>query len=280
MAGLTQIFVWLNVPANALGRLVLGPLNSLPGWLSSTIIAAALGLVMLIVFKYTSQQHAIRRVRDSIKANLLAVKLFPDNPLVTLRCQWQILRGAFSLLLLAIVPMLVMVVPMSLLLGQLSLWYQARPLQCGEDAVVTLQLAGQHTAPWPEITLDGSPDVDVAEGPVRILDRREICWDLKAREDGYHRLCFDVDGKPVEKELAVGNGFMRTSEERPPWYWSDVILYPAEPPFAPDDVVQSVRIDYPSRDSWTSGTDWWIVYCFAASMFFGLCFRPLLRVNL
>ena len=44
---------------------------------------------------------------------------------------------------------------------------------------------------------------------------------------------FRVGGEPVEKELAVGDGFMRTSAERPGWCWSDILLQPAEPPFRP-----------------------------------------------
>ena len=91
---------------------------------------------------------------------------------------------------------------------------------------------------------------------------------------------FRVGGQTVEKELAVGDGFMRVSEERPGWSWSDILLQPAEPPFGPDSPVRSIRIDYPDRDSWTAGTDWWLAYSFAASMFFAFCFRPLLKVNL
>ena len=41
-----------------------------------------------------------------------------------------------------IVPMLVMVVPVLLILGQLALWYQSRPLQTGEEAVLTVKLKG------------------------------------------------------------------------------------------------------------------------------------------
>ena len=89
-----------------------------------------------------------------------------------------------------------------------------------------------------------------------------------------------MDGQPVEKELAVGDGFMRVSAERPGWCWSDILLHPGEPPFGPDSPVRSIEIDYPDRASWTSGTDWWLVYWFAASMFAALCFRPLLNVNL
>ena len=142
MDALAQIVAWLNVAANALAGWLLAPVAALPGWLSNTIVAAVLGLVMLVVFKYTSQQGAIRHVRNDIKAHLLAVKLFPDSLGVTFRAQGRILAGPWPCSLLAVVPMLVMIVPMSLLLGQLSLWYQLRPLRAGEEAVVTMQLPG------------------------------------------------------------------------------------------------------------------------------------------
>jgi hypothetical protein len=280
MTAVAQIIAWLNVAANAIGELLLAPIAWLPGWLSSTIVAAVLGLVMLIVFKYTSHQQAIRRVRNDIKAHLLALKLFPDSLSVTFRAQGRILRGALVLLLLAIVPMLVMIVPVSLLLGQLSLWYQSRPIRVGEEVVITMQLAGAAEAPWPDVALEPALAAAVVTGPVRILSQREVCWNLKARENGYHRLLFRVNGEPVEKELTVGDGFMRTSAERPGWCWSDILLQPGEPPFHLDDTVQAIQIDYPGRTSLTSGADWWLVYCFAASMFFALCFRPLLKVNL
>ena len=83
----------------------------------------------------------------------------------------------------------------------------------------------------------------------------------------------------MAKELTVGDGFMRVSEERPGWSWWDILLQPAEPPFGPDSPVRSIRIAYPDRDSWTAGTDWWLAYSFGASMLFAFCFRPLLKVN-
>ena len=137
-----QILVWLNALANAVGRFVLAPIGVLPGWLSATIIAAATGLLLLIVYKYTSNQRAIKAVRGDIKAHLLSLKLFKDSASVALRAPGRILLGAFRLLALAVVPMLVMLVPVCLILAQLALWYQARPLRVGEDAVLTLTLNG------------------------------------------------------------------------------------------------------------------------------------------
>ena len=43
MSALAQIVVWLNIVANAVGRVLLAPLAAVPGWLSNTIVAAVLG---------------------------------------------------------------------------------------------------------------------------------------------------------------------------------------------------------------------------------------------
>src|SRR6516162_801593 len=144
---LAQLVVWLNGLANALGRLLLAPVGVSPGWLSATVIAVVTGVLLLVVFKYTSNQRAIKRVRDDINANLLALKLFKDSAGVAVVAQQRLLQGAARLFVLALIPIAVMAVPVALLLGQMSLWYQQRPLRVGEEAVVTLTLNGDADDP-------------------------------------------------------------------------------------------------------------------------------------
>jgi hypothetical protein len=280
MSFLAQIIVWLNALANAVGQIVLAPVAYLPGWLSATLIAAVTGVLLLVMFKYTSNQKAIKRVRDDIKANLLALKLFKDSAVVALRAQGRILVGAFWLMIYAIVPMLVMMAPVLLILGQLSLWYQARPLQVGEEAVVTLKLQGDPASALPEVRLQPTDAVQVTVGPVRVRSQREVCWNLQAAKEGKERLVFRVGDQTFDKELAVGGGFMRVSPLRPGWHWSDVLLNPAEPPFAPESPVQSIEITYPERPSWTSGSNYWVIYWFIVSMVAALCFRKAFNVNI
>jgi uncharacterized membrane protein (DUF106 family) len=277
---LAQIIVWLNAVANALGGLLLVPIERLPGWLSATIVAAVTGILLLLVFKYTSNQRAIKRVRADIKANMLALKLFKESASVALRAQERILRGAFWLLVYAVVPILVMLVPVLLILGQVALWYQARPLRIGEEAIVTLKLGGGAETAWPKVSMQPTDAVDVDLGPVRIRDKREICWNIKARANGYHRLAFQVGERTYEKELAIGDGIMRVSQQRPARQWSEVLLHPSEEPFDHDSPVQSIEIAYPERASWTSGTDYWVFYWFAVSMVSALIFRRPLNVNI
>lgn len=277
---LASIVVWLDNLANALGKFLLAPIGVLPGWFSATLIAAVTGVLLLIVFKYTSNQRAIKSVRNDINANLLALKLFKDNAGLAVKAQGHILWGAARLLVLALVPIAIMTVPVLLILGQLSLWYQQRPLRVGEEAVVTLRLARAADASFPEVSLRPTDAVEITAGPVRVLSKREICWNIQAREPGYHHLVFLVGDHPIDKELVIGDGYMRVSDQRPGWNWQEALMHPEEQPFAPDSPVQSIEIDYPRRSSWTLfGLEPWVLYWFVASMVAGLCFRRVLNVN-
>jgi hypothetical protein len=277
---LARVIVWLNAAANAAGEWLLAPIAVLPGWLSATAVATVTGVLLLLAFKYTSNQRAIKRVRDDITASLLALKLFKESTRVTLAAQGRLLWGAGRLFVLALVPTAVMAVPVTLILGQLSLWYQQRPLRVGEEAVVTLRLGGDADASFPEVSLRPSGAVETTVGPVRVFSKREVCWNVKARENGHHRLTFQVGGQAVDKDLAVGDGYMRVSARRPEGVVSeDLVAYPAEQPFGPGSPVRSIAIDYPARASWVSGTNHWVIFWFAVSLVAAFCFRRVLRVN-
>jgi hypothetical protein len=277
---LAQVVVWLNAVANALGRLALWPVASLPGWISATLIASVTGMLLLLIFKYTSNQAAIKRVRNDIDANLFALKLFKDATPVVLAAQGAMIRGAFRLFVLAVVPILVMTVPVLLMLGQISLWYQHRPLRVGEDAVVALKLGGSPGTPMPEVALEANPAAEVVTGPVRVSSQREVVWVIRARAGGSHRLIFRAGGQAVSKDLEVGAGYMRVSPRRPGWDWYDALVNPAEPAFPSSSPVQWIEIVYPDRPSWTSGTDYWVFYWFVVSMVAAFCAKPFLNVNL
>ena len=275
-----QIIVWINVLTNALAKVLLAPIAHLPGWLSNTIISAVVGVLLLIIFKYTSNQKAIEKVRDSIKANLLALKLYKDSIAVTLKAQGKVFQGAFLLLFHAIRPMLVMIVPVSLILAQMGLWYQFRPLNVGEQTLVIMELNGDANSPWPVVKLDTNIAAEITIQQTKVLSKRQVYWKIKALEEGYQKITFLVDDQHIEKQFAAGDGFMKISPKKPAWNWAEILLYPTEKPFAPDSAVKSISILYPERISKTSGADWWIVYFFIASMVFALIFKPFLKVKI
>lgn len=276
---LTDVLILLNQIATRIADVVLAPIGWLPGWLSITVVSAFTGIATLLAFKYLSNQNGIKRTRDTIKSNLLALSLFRDELRVSLRCQLGILIGALQLFYYSLIPMLVMALPVMLLLGQLSLWFQVRPLRIGEESVVTVQLAAISSS-LPEVELLPTAFVSLQAGPVRVLNKRIVCWKFLTVESGQQQLSFRVDGKILTKDLAVGAGFRPTSLKRPGRDLTQLLMHPREAPFAVDSPVQSIDIEYPHRESWTCGSNSWFYYFLTISLITTFVAKPLLNVNI
>jgi uncharacterized membrane protein (DUF106 family) len=277
---LVSFITGINSVANVAGRLLFSWVSLVQGEVSITIISAVVGVALLILFKYTSNQKAIGRVRDDINANLLAIKLFKDSLAVTLGSQVKLFLAALKLLVYSIVPMLIMFIPMSLLLAQMGLWYQARPFRVHEDAIVVKLALDRDFDNSVQFALDPLPGIETLVGPVRVYSKKEVYWKLRATKTGEYRLRFRVGDIPFEKEVAVGNWFVRTSPERPGTEFLGALMYPLEKPFAPDSAVRAIEVFYPDRDSKICGTNYWIIYFFVVSMVFAFLFKPILKVRI
>ena len=277
MGGLTDILSLVNAAANAVGSVVFYPIGVVPGWLSITVISAVLGIPLFIIFKYTSNQRALTRTLNDIKASLLAVRLYKDNIAVTMKSEARLMRCSVELFVYSIIPVLIMSIPLSLILAQMSMWYQVRPLQPGDaPALVSVKL-NNASENVPDVTLDAGPGAQIVAGPVRIASRKEIYWTIQPVQEGTHLLKFQVGGQQLVKQLAIGRGFMRVSAKRPGAVPADVIMYPLEQPLGAAGPVTSISIAYPERKTFVYGTDWWLVYFCIISMISALLTSPFIK---
>jgi hypothetical protein len=277
MSGLIYFLCIVNSAANTVCRVIFAPIAMVPGWLSITIISAILGIPLFIIFKYTSNQRALTRTIDDIKANLLAVRLYRDNIAVTMKSEARLMLCSVKLFVYSLIPVLIMSIPLSLILAQMGLWYQARPLQLGDAPVVVnlkLNNASEH---WPDVTLDACPGARIVAGPMRIASRKEVCWTIQPVQEGTHLLKFQVGDQQIVKQLAIGTGFMRVSAKRPGTDAADVIMHPLEQPLSAAGPVASISIAYPARHSFMCGTDWWLVWFCIISMISALLTSPFIK---
>ena len=274
---LVSITTFVNSLMNALFRPLTGMIAAIPGWLSNMILSAVVGILAIVLFKYTSNQDAIGRVRDNIKAQMLGVKLFKDSMKVTLKLQGRMFKGALLLMFHSLRPMLVMIIPFSLVVAQMALWYQARPLVPGEQTVLTVKV---DPAEINNIKLQTLTGARVTAGPVTAIDKNEINYQLQAAENGTHRIVFQVGDETFTKQLVIGEGFTRLSPVRPGREIAKMLMYPDEEPFTADSPVKSISLEYPDRISLTSGTDWWIAYFFIISLIAALIIKPFLKVKI
>ena len=269
LAGLNRVFL-------RIGDAVFAVLAPLPTCLGLTLLSTVVGVLMLIAFRYTSNQTAIGRARDQITANLLALKLFKEDIRTTLRAQRRVLGALARLQWHMLRPLLVLLLPMLLVMGQMGLRYQWRPLRPGEQTLLRVHL-NPKVAEDTRVALVASPGLTVEAGPVPGGD--EIVWRVRGTQPGRYALQFSVAGRDFEKELVVGDGLQRVSALRPARDWTEQILHPAEPRLPADGPIQSIEIQYGSSPSWFCGSTWWLVWFFVISMLAALVLKPIFRVR-
>lgn len=273
---LSPVFAVLNPICTAIGDAVYTVLGPLPVWLGLTILSALTGVVMLVAFRYVSNQAAIGRAKDDIKANLLALKLYKDELRVTFQAQGRLLWAVLRLQRYVLTPVLVMLLPVLLGLAQMGVRHQWRPLHPGEQTLIRMRLAGDAGNPI-EVQLESNAGVVAEVGAVP--GGGELVWRIRGGKPGRHALRFNTAGQVIEKELVVGTDFQRVSAARVGPDWTAQLFHPAERRLPGDGPIRSIEIAYPGVDSWIYGANWWVLYFFVISMAVALLLKPLFRVR-
>ncbi|MCK4658522.1 MAG: hypothetical protein KAV82_03280 [Phycisphaerae bacterium] len=269
----------LNHILTALFDVIYTPFNVLPHWFSLTLISAVIGVAALVVVKYTSNQAAIARIKDSIKANMLSIKLFKDNLRVMFVAQKRVIWAALCLQGRMLPPLLVMFIPFVLIAAQMGMRYQWRPLEIGEQVVLTAMLADDAERSDFDLEIPQQSGF-VADHRLRAFSDSFVSWRLRAEAEGVHTITISNGQEAFTKRLAVGEAIDRVCPVRPGSGFWGRLIYPGEEPFESSSLVRSVRLEsYPEHDSWYAGADWWLLWFVVVSIVFAFIFKPVLKVR-
>ena len=270
----------VNKTLTGLFDLLFLPFRSLGPWWALVVFSLLTGILMLWIFGKVSNQDAIRVIRDRIRANLIAIRLYGDDIGLLFRLQGRILRDTAVYLKFALVPLLVMLVPVLVILVQLNLRFEARPLRPGEPVLIKVTV-------WDAALIDRGvslevPQEVVVETPgVRVASLREVSWRIRADQPGRFRLVARADGEEVEKELVVGGDWAAVSTLRTGKNFWEKVLYPGEAPIAGTSAVESVQVRYAGLPLRLFGWNiHWLLAFFVLSIASGFAFRRVLGVEI
>lgn len=239
------------------------------------LVSLPCGVLMLWIFGKASDQPAVKRLKDGMWGNLMAVWIYQHDIVITLRQQWRILKGIAGYLRRSAFPLLLMIVPVVFILAQLSLRLESRPAEVGKPLLVKV-----HMEQIEDLELEAPPQVVVETPPVRIESLGEVVWRVRPREAGEYVLKIRSGRTVQEKSLVVGDPGPAVSSARVSSAFS-MLLYPGEPPLADGPAVRSVEIGYPPlADLPVLGFSvHWLLLFFVFSMIAALAFRRRLGVE-
>ncbi len=265
---------------------VLAPAASWPPLLVLLMLAAVCGAAATWVFGRTSSQRRLAAASDRARAELLGMKLFRDDVRVVLRCQWGLLKAVGARLLLALPPLVVLAPPFAVILCQLALRYEHRPLVAGESVVVELGIVPEAWPAGREAVLEVPPGVAVETPALRDGREHAVWWRLRvesAPNEGAGPLHVRLGEERLEKSLTVAADPARlgaVSRRRAGPGFRDRLLHPGEHALPRGSIARSIIVHYPQRTTAVLGVDppWWLTFLVAA-LAAGLVARPFLRVR-
>jgi len=275
MAILNAIF------GNLIGLMLL-PFRDMNPWVGMLVVSLLTGLLMLLIFRFTSNQEGIRRTKDLIKAHLLEMRLYSENMRVNFQAQGGILRANLKYFFYALKPMLVMIIPVILILIQLNFWFGYQALRPGEPALLTVKLDESVNPLEIDLSLVPPEGIVVETPPLRIEEEHEIDWRISARDPGRHELEIVVGGDRIRKAiLAGGRTLERISPLRLRGSVLDQALYPVEPPIDKNLPVKSIEVRFPGSSLPLLGLHvHWLVAFFVLSVVFGFAFKGVFGVEI
>jgi hypothetical protein len=241
-----------------------------------------MGTVLLVVFRYTSNQQGIQESKNRIKAHLLEIRLFKDDLGVLLSAQRSILKYNLRYMAYGLKPLLVIILPVAVILIQLEGWFGSRPLKPGESTLVSAFISAEGSNDLPLVELEVSDGLVIESPSLRIPAAREVDWKIRAESPGEHYLLVKLKGMEIAKSVTVSaGGLARVSMVRPSSDFWGVALHPGESPIPKDDPVREISLNYPSRSIDVFG--WklhWLLVFFVFSTLSGFLFKGLFRVEI
>jgi len=255
-------------------------------------VSLVIGLVMVVLFGYTSDQKAIGIAKDQLKAHLLAVRLYRDQIPVVMGSYGKILRGTGRYLKLAFMPLLYVIIPITLLMVQIDRYLGQTPLPLNTPFLLTVHLSGQgsgvqaagqraDTDALNGVTLDLPPEVTMTAPPVHIAADNDVVWRLSGLQEGKYEVKIVVGGESVGKTVCIGNKLPRISTIRLRGQFWNRLFSSAEPALPQTSPIESISINYPDRDIDIAGYGMnWIWLFFILSMVAGFIFKELLGIQI
>ncbi len=251
------------------------------------LVSGVTGIVMVVIFKYTSNQSGIRAAKDKISAYFMEIRLFKDDMGLMLAAQGRILRTNLTYMRYSLTPMLFMLVPVVLILAQLAVRYAYRPLMPGESALVKIKLAEGSFDKTNQVSVDtppisgGHPNRLRLQTPLlRIPSDGEIDFRIAAFHMGNYELTINVGDETITHDILFSNRVRRVyAKRKKPEFWN-MLLYPGQPSLPRDSAVEEISVSLPPQTIRLLGWDInWLVLFFIASVIAGYSLKGVFKVE-
>lgn len=247
--------------------IILYPFSFINEFWGILFLSILMSFVVLWIYKWVSSPRLVRRAKDRIKANILAIRIYKDSGRVIGLSFLKSLFYIFKYFGLNFIPILIIIPILFPAFVQMDIRYGLRPYDVGEEIVIKAVLSEN---PFDlDVKLQESENFKPKMNPVFInaykdVDRKkpikEANWKMEATQEGIAKIKIKVKDKVFEKDLIIGASRRALSNKKMEESNLEHFIYPAEKLLDGSNELKYIYIHYPGKNISFAGisTYWWV----------------------
>jgi hypothetical protein len=238
-------------------------------WVAMLIVSLVTSVVLLLIFRVSSNPKKIRRHRNHALAHVMEMAVYSDSPVASLGALSRVTSANVRYIAAFWIPFCLSLIPLVLITCQVHEWFAARPMRSGETATLTVRLTEGTSVEDYAIRVGSADSVFIESAGVRAPDRREISWRIRAvSAPGAVELV--MPHGHLRKRIPIGDGLGRASQTRVQRGFLAQLLAPSEPPLSKQQPLESIKVTLPTAGLSLGGHEchwlvafWGLVFCFS-----------------
>ena len=192
------MFEWLGV--------VMSPILNLPPVVGIGIISFMISLLIILIYKFTTDQVLMKQLKEEIKQHQRDMKAVKEDPKKAIEIQKKAMEVNMKYMMQSFKPMIFTLIPVFFIFGWLSGAYAVEPIRPGQDFQVSAQFfdESEHTAAL--ILPPGfSLDMQEKKGAKQIEWKASAIPVLQNPKGDEFIIEFMIDGKKYQAEILITN---------------------------------------------------------------------------
>lgn len=221
-------------------------------YLTIFLLSFLTAIIVLFIFKYFSNQEAIKQQKKIIFAYILQIRLYQDQLCLILESIFNIFKHNLLYLRYYLLPLLILLLPIFFVSTQVNNRCCYQPFQPGDEFIIKV-MGNDYSSEtrFQEIQCQTSQGMKLMTPALRIPEKKTVFWRAKVMKSpllNIQKIFLHVPGHPqVSKQIAAGillNRFHPETLQFHPWKgW----LFSAEPFLKPEGGIDLIVVDYPRQ---------------------------------
>jgi len=195
------MFEWIDA--------MMSPVLNLPPVVGIGVISFAISLLIILIYKWTTDQVLMKQLKEEIKQHQKDMKASREDPKKAIELQKKAMEVNMKYMMQSFKPMIFTLIPVFLIFGWLSSAYAADPIMPGQEFQVSVQFLddAEHAAALslPQGFAFGTQETQERTGT------KQIAWNVIAPQKLQNPkgdefiIEFTVDGKEFQAEILITN---------------------------------------------------------------------------